>query len=132
MKLKRTVDKERITLYGQVAESGRLRAAVDRKSYKPRWFKSIPAHQIKEISMCDVTCKNGEIIFVDDPYCDHCGHLQPYDMILVESEWGSEWCQCCAEANGEIDDVDTDWIEATEKEHKIRYHRKQLATLLGE
>lgn len=79
------------------------------------------------IENLSIPCKNGKINFYLEPTCEHCGQLEPYDMEFFDDCTG--WCRWCAESNGDIGDVDPDWIEAMERKMKIDYYKEQIIRL---
>ena len=75
-------------------------------------------------------CEEGDVVFVEDPFCEHCGDLEPYSVMI--SDGGTYWCEMCADANGYLpDDDDPIWQEIKDIEctAKIKFHEKELKRL---
>ena len=50
------------------------------------------------------TCEEGAIVIDEEPYCEHCGKMEPYDIII--SDGGTYWCEMCS-GEGDVRRRDT-------------------------
>jgi hypothetical protein len=65
--------------------------------------------------------------------CEHCGVLEPYDIIYLSEEYGNRWCLSCASMEINIGDYSKQLLEVSEKskEMKIKYYENKLKELKG-
>lgn len=80
----------------------------------------------------NVVCANGTLFFSEEEYCDHCGKLEPFELVFCEDDGDAYWCRWCADSMHLIDDVDPDWIDDVERDNKIKYYKEQLQRLTGD
>jgi len=68
------------------------------------------------------------ILITENPNCEHCGKLLPYDPVLVS---GTNWCLPCALAgpNFEINELTAEQIFNLVIEKKREFFEKELSLL---
>lgn len=78
------------------------------------------------------TLKELNIVTNPEPYCEHCGQLEPYTFTWsIEGDCVSSWCRSCAETFEEYNITDTEQvlIDTSERMAKIEYFERRLKEL---
>jgi hypothetical protein len=78
--------------------------------------------------MTAIKTKSGYIEFHENPFCEHCGELEPYDPTLQEGEDAGyiTWCMDCAWANELATKAEIDKAEELAKPKKKKYYEEKL------
>lgn len=68
----------------------------------------------------------------DDPWCEHCGQLEPFTMVV--NDGCSDWCETCIDSVGEYDftkpsDEDIEVAVRKANRQKITYFKKRIKQL---
>lgn len=60
----------------------------------------------------------------EEPFCEHCRELEPYDIIYLHESIG--WCEVCMESIEEIPQSMKDKAAKESKEKKKVYYQEKL------
>jgi hypothetical protein len=74
-----------------------------------------------------------KFVFDDEPYCEHCYKMEPYEILIQpakEDEWQPPYCIYCTESNG-VKIPKKLLGEAKEKTRQMRieYYKEKLREL---
>lgn len=77
-------------------------------------------------SMCEVFTID-DIQYKEEPWCEHCGELEPYTATFED---GADWCIWCG-LMGDLQLKEEDkWaIEVMEAKHKLKYFTERVESI---
>ena len=79
--------------------------------------------------------KEYQVSFSEEPFCEHCYELSPFEPLVYEIETDGEtigipYCLGCVNANGlDIEEELMEEIEATTKTLQKKFYKKKLKEL---